>query len=312
VQPRNLPPAPVAPAGATSPTFLWSLSFYRDLIERLAETSTTPDIVEVGSETGEMSEVLASVAARRGGRLTVVEPFPSDRLRELEARLDNIDVVAGFSPEAMHQAPPASLYILDGDHNYSVVSGELHAVFDGRDDPIAVVHDIGWPAGRRDQYYDPERLDPEAVHPHRWDAGAVPGAEQLVAHRGFRGEGAFAFAVHEGGARNGVLTAIEDFVDSRPDLELLTTPLIFGLGVIGASASPAWGGVRAAMASYVDNPTLDAMERNRVALLLRTIELRDRYRPRDLRGALGLLAHALKSLVRVAIERSGVTRHTTT
>ena len=257
---------------------LHSLTFYAELIEQLAALPGCPDVVEIGSESGEMSVRLATAAARRGGTLYVVEPTPSDLLRTFAAEHDNVRVVEGYSPEALAGLPPAGLYVVDGDHNYVTVRGEVGAIFAEHAplDTLAVMHDVGWPSGRRDQYYAPDRLPADAVWPHSFTRGAVPDSSELTADgRGFRGEGAFAFALHEGGPRNGVLTAIEDVLTARPTLGLLTTPLVFGLGVIGHRTHPQWLDVEALLAPYVDNPTLAAAERNRVDLLMHVIELQD-------------------------------------
>jgi Methyltransferase domain len=260
---------------------LHSLTFYADLLRRLAGIPRCPDIVEIGSETGEVSELLARVALARGGTLRVVEPFPSDRLRAVASELGNVEVVEGRSPEALAAMPAAGLYVVDGDHNYVTVRGELEAIFRADDaDPLAVLHDIGWPSGRRDQYYAPALLPLDAVHPHSFTRGAVLDRVELgEPGRGFRGEGAFAFALHEGGPRNGVLTAVEDVLAQRPELDLIDTPLVFGLGIVGRQSGEGWPQVVAAMAPYVDNPTLAAAERNRLELLLQLIEWQDRYVP---------------------------------
>jgi hypothetical protein len=72
-----------------------------------------------------------------------------------------------------------------------------------------------------------------------------------------------------------VLTAIEDVLTDRPTLGLLTTPLVFGLGVIGHRTHPQWLDVEALLAPYVGNPTLATAERNRLDLLMHVIELQD-------------------------------------
>jgi len=260
------------------PLLLHSLTFYADLIEGLAALPSCPDVVEIGSESGEMSVRLATAAAQRGGNLYVIEPAPSDLLRAFAAEHRNVRVVEGYSPEALAGVPPAGLYVVDGDHNYVTVRGEVEAIFADAAplDTIAVMHDVGWPSGRRDQYYAPDRLPADAVWPHSFTRGAIPDSAELAAEgRGFRGEGAFAFAMHEGGPRNGVLTAIEDVVAERPSLGLLTTPLVFGLGVIGHRSHPQWREIEALMAPYVDNPTLATAERNRLDLLVNVIEWQD-------------------------------------
>ena len=67
-------------------------------------------------------------------------------------------------------------------------------------------------------YYAPDRLPPDAVHPHSFEGGALPGRSEL-GRGGFQGAGGFAWACHEGGERNGVLTAVEDFVASHREPE---------------------------------------------------------------------------------------------
>jgi hypothetical protein len=275
---------------------LHSLAVYSELIEQLAAVPDIPHVVEIGSESGAVSVRLAQAAAARGGELWVVEPSPSARLRRLAAEHPHVRVVEGFSPEALAAVPTAGLYVIDGDHNYATVRAELEAIYD-RDDAegsICVLHDVGWPSGRRDQYYAPERLDPASVHPHSFTRGAIPGQVQLAAEgRGFRGDGAFAFALREGGPRNGVLTAVEDVLAEDGDLSLLTTPLVFGLGVVGRRSSFAWKEVEELMQPYVDNPVLAQVERNRIELFARVLELQDtrrrarlgRLRDRVLRSA---------------------------
>lgn len=278
-----------------------SLAFYAELIEQLAQIPQNPHIVEVGSEAGEMSERLAAIAAARSGSLYVLEPCPSQRLRDLAARSENVVVIEAPSPGGLQQAPPAGLYVIDGDHNYAVVRAELETVFGASaQEPLAVLHDIGWPWARRDLYYAPEQLQSEDVHPHSFDRGVVLDSVELAAPgRGFRSLGAYAAAVTEGGPRNGVLTAVEDVLAARPDLALLSTPLIFGLGVVGATTSASWSRVVDIMRPYTDNPTLEMMERNRLALYLEVLRLQDeRPRARASRVTHRLLRNQRRRLVR--------------
>ena len=100
---------------------------------------------------------------------------------------------------------------------------------------------------------------------------------------GYRGEGAFAFALREGGPRNGVLTALEDALSDNPERKALITPLVFGLAVVGSERSENWPAVVDLMRPYTDNPTLAEMERNRLTLFLETLRLQDQ-RPRARAG----------------------------
>lgn len=286
---------------APDPLLLYSLSFYSDLLCRLASLTNSPDIVEVGSEAGGTSPLLAAAAHARGGQLFVIEPYPSPVLRDLASRRPNVKIIEELSPKALKSVPTAGLFVLDGDHNYAVVNAELREVFDRADatDSLAVLHDVGWPCGRRDTYYAPEGLPDGSVHPHSFERGAMPEQEELGApNTGFRSEGQYALALREGGPRNGVLTAIEDFLAERPDLRLLTTSLVFGLGLLGSSASSTWDCAAEAFRPYADNPTLAAMEANRITLYLEVLRLGTELREtqaRTLRARAGRVKAQLSS-----------------
>jgi hypothetical protein len=64
--------------------------------------------------------------------------------------------------------------------------------------------------------------------------------------------------------RNGVLTAVEDFVGERPDLQLTVIPSFFGLGVVFHRQAPYAAELQTLLAPYASNPLLERLERNRV------------------------------------------------
>jgi hypothetical protein len=172
--------------------------------------------------------------------------------------------------------PAADAYVLDGDHNYYTVLGELAAIAEQRPDdqpfPLVILHDVAWPCGRRDFYYDPGQLPPEAVHPHSYELGVKLG-HRAAQPGGFRGEGRFAVALQEGGPRNGVLTAVEDFCRDRPGLFYTEIPCIFGLGIlVDARLAPKLAPV---LSAFTDNPLLAKLERNRLELYLHVLHLQD-------------------------------------
>ena len=83
-----------------------------------------------------------------------------------------------------------------------------------------------------------------------------------------------AAAEHEGGPRNGVLTAVEDFLREErcADWKLLKLPVVFGLGVLcapGKCAPPlALEFAKLEMAIAPLGDLFDLLERNRIALFL--------------------------------------------
>jgi hypothetical protein len=271
---------------------IYSLSEHRDLIFALFAAAAPSSVVEIGSEAGGMTREMCDWAAGDGGRsFTAVEPFPVVEVRELAASVDAFTLVEGRSPEALDRVPPADAYLIDGDHNHWTVLHELEAIYaDGRE-PLAVLHDVGWPCARRDQYYAVDALPSEAVHPHSYSRGRAPGSSELV-DRGFGGGGEFAVALEEGGPRNGVLTAVEDFLGSRSGLEYAHVPAVFGLGVIWSSSAPYAEAVASLLAPWDRNPLLERLEENRLRLYMRVLEMQDRLGRADPASNLVLLRYA--------------------
>jgi hypothetical protein len=78
-------------------------------------------------------------------------------------------------------------------------------------------------------YYEPENVPAEHRQPYK-RSGLLPGRSTLSA-KGINTS--YANAMHEGGPRNGVLTAIEDFMnDSTRRLELFMVRGPQGLGLL--------------------------------------------------------------------------------
>lgn len=260
------------------PLLLHSLTEHRAVIFGALAAVDATAVVEVGSEFGGFTSELAEWAASRGASVASVEPFPAETVRELDRGSDHFRLVEGRSPAALRELPPADAYILDGDHAYWTVLGELRTIAElvgaDRPHPLVMLHDVGWPSGRRDQYYAPDALSPDQVLPHAWDRGVVPWSSGVVAG-GFRGEGQFAVALEEGGPHNGVLTAVEDYLADRPDLAYAHVPSVFGLGVVYVPSGQSGERMAALLAPYDRNPQLERLERNRIELLLRCVELQD-------------------------------------
>jgi hypothetical protein len=270
---------------------IYSLSEHRDLIFALFAAARPERVVEIGSEAGGMTREMCRWTSETGGSFTAIEPFPVAEVRSLAASVERFTLVEGRSPEALSSVPPADAYLVDGDHNHWTVSRELEALYSDGRAPLAVLHDVGWPCARRDQYYAVDALPPEAVHAHSYSRGRAPGVSGLV-DRGFGGGGSFAVACEEGGARNGVLTAVEDFLASRPELSYAHVPAVFGLGVIWSSSAPYAAAVAELMAPWDRNPLLERLEENRLRLYLRVLELQDRLGRADPASNLVLLRYA--------------------
>jgi hypothetical protein len=254
---------------------IYSLREHRELIFECLAAAAPGRVVEIGSEAGGMTRELVGWAEREGARFVTVEPFPAREIEELARSSDAFELVEGHSPQALERLERADAYLVDGDHNHWTVSHELRAIYSSGQ-PLTILHDVGWPCARRDQYYSVGSLPPEAVHPYSVTKGRVPGRAELVEDGGFGGAGQFAVALEEGGPRNGVLTAVEDFLADHDGLEYAHVPAVFGLGIVYSTRAPYADRLRELLAPWHENPLLERIERNRVELYVRVLELQDR------------------------------------
>jgi hypothetical protein len=221
-------------------------------------------VIEVGAFMGELTKLLLLWAAERDAAVTAIDTAPHTDLQELAAAHQDLELIRQTSFEALARIPLADAIILDGDHNYYTVAEELRiiaerAAAEQRPLPLLLLHDVGWPHGRRDDYYVPERIPAEHRQPLATE-GLFPG--QPGTYPG--GIPCDNPAACEGGPRNGVLTAIEDFFVDRPPLRLAVIPSFYGLGVVWDPTAPYDDALSAAVAPWDRHPMLQRMEDNRV------------------------------------------------
>ena len=260
-----------------------SMHEFADIIVPALQAADVREIVEIGAEFGGMSQVLGDYAEAQGGRLTSIDPAPKPEFIEWAARNPQIRHVPALSIRSIPDQEDVDAWVIDGDHNWYTVYHELKAIQDccRRDSKplLCFMHDVAWPWARRDLYYAPDQIPEEFRHPHDWEGGVVPGFAGLLPGRGFRGCGQFAAAIEEGGPRNGVLTAIEDFLaealEQNEEYAFAEVPAVFGLGVIFAMNAPWSEAVAEIVLPYHDNALLRRLEENRLANYLKVIDLQD-------------------------------------
>ncbi|HEX6687806.1 MAG TPA: sulfotransferase [Solirubrobacterales bacterium] len=197
-------------------------------------------IIEIGAATGETTAKLAELAAERDLVLHSVDPAPEFDVTGFEKRFGrHFQFHREKSHDALERLEPAAAVLIDGDHNWYTVHGELVrleriAARHGRPFPLTMLHDVEWPYARRDMYYDPEAIPPEWRKP--WDRRGIGWGRPLLEEGGRGVNAQLANAIEEGGPRNGVLTAVEDFLEEShapPELRIVHGGA--GIGVLACA-----------------------------------------------------------------------------
>lgn len=211
--------------------------FWDFLIRRALEAADCREVVEVGSEGGAHTVRLLDWCSEVGARLHVIEPEPRYEVDALRASHPGRLVFhEATSLEVLEKIDAADAVLLDGDHNWYTVHHELLALESAHGErfPLVFLHDVAWPFARRDMYYAPARIPGEHRHPYA-KGGVKRGEQALVHNDGLAPE--LYKALREGGPRNGVLTAVEDFLARTPlRLRFELLPVDFGLGLIASEA----------------------------------------------------------------------------
>jgi hypothetical protein len=226
----------------------------RPLVGALSPTR----IVEIGALRGDTTvELLATLGD--DAELHVIDPAPQFDPSEHERRFAGRYVMhRDLSLNVLPQLPPLDLALIDGDHNWFTVHHELRLLDAGaraarRPPPVMVLHDVQWPYGRRDGYYTPEDVPSEWRQPCAFK-GLVRGSDALAEEGGLNRH--VCNALHEGGPRNGVLTALEDFL-AEPGREYTSVVLDLYVG-LAVAADAARLADRPALAALMAELTTDA------------------------------------------------------
>lgn len=90
------------------------------------------------------------------------------------------------------------------------------------------MHDVGWPWARRDLYYNPANCSDKE---YAYNQSLHLETDEFT-YRGFPSGEVYAMAKQYGGAKNGVQTAIDDFLKSNDELTYIKIPNVYGLGIL--------------------------------------------------------------------------------
>lgn len=241
-----------------------SMAQHAEVLLPALDVAGVKSIVEVGAYAGDLTRLLVLWAAEAGAAVGAVDPSPQPGLVALAEETPSLELIRETSIDALPRIDMPDAIVIDGDHNWYTVSEELRLIAErapGAQLPLLLFHDVAWPHARRDDYFSPELIPEEFRQPIAGEgAGIRPGDP------GVRADGVPypRSAAHEGGPRNGVLTAVEDFVAATPGLRLVVVPAFFGFGVVWHEDKP-WSADLAALLERFDrDPVLERLEGNRV------------------------------------------------
>lgn len=241
-----------------------SMVHHSEALLGLLDAVGARSVAEVGAYAGDLTRVLVDWAAGARATVQAIDPSPQEALVAMAGAHPELELIRATSLAALPELPLPDVVIIDGDHNYYTVSEELRLIGERAADaelPLLVFHDVCWPHGRRDDYFDVTQI-PEA---HRQPL--APEGEGIFPGEPGTRRGGLPYprsAAHEGGPGNGVLTAVEDFVAAREGLRLAVVPAFFGFGAVWHPDAP-WAERVAAVLDPLDgNALLARLEENRV------------------------------------------------
>ncbi len=247
--------------------------FWEHVTEPILRQRSVRRVVEIGSQAGESTLRLLELCAELGAHADVIDPLAPANYEELAPRFAKHGRFhQARSLEVLGSLPVADAYLIDGDHNWYTVYHELLAIDDravhtNSPRPVILMHDVGWPYAYRDLYYEASDI-PEGFKHESLRAGLFPDQREAVANDGLNRH--LEHARHEGGERNGVRAAVDDFLVARPNQYRWSSLAVFhGYGFLVPVADLDQPYAKTIWALCNGNPRLlalaDVMERWRVA-----------------------------------------------
>ena len=192
---------------------------YRDaMLVGLCRRLRPRHVALVGARDPALAQRMLRAAMQAGATLHIVAREPGEALRALRG-IGGDACVLHDAPiaDALKLIPVPAFCWVDADRNWHTTRAALRALDAqaqrlGKAYPVTIVEGTGWPHGRRDGYDDPAAIPEEARHPHE-RAGLLPDQRAPAGSAGLYADRYHASSSDEPG--NGVLTAVEDFLDGR-------------------------------------------------------------------------------------------------
>ena len=210
--------------------------FWETIIQPLLETLHPQRIVEIGVDQGFNTKKLLTFCGQHDVQLEAIDPLPRFDVEAWQEQYKGrLRVHRMLSLNAIPRLEKFEAVLIDGDHNWYTVFHELKLIESRSAEltqpfPLVFLHDIDWPYGRRDLYYNPETIPDVYRKPYK-KKGMRPETPELLEDGGINPS--FNNAIYENNLQNGVLTAVEDFLqETKEQLELIKIPGFHGFGIL--------------------------------------------------------------------------------
>ena len=210
--------------------------FWDTIIEPVLLRLQPESLIEIGADEGKNTANLLDFCKQTDAVLHSVDPLPGFDVAAWQSQYGKLFIFhQTLSLNAIPEIDRFDVVLIDGDHNWYTVFNELILIEKQckklkQPFPIVILHDIGWPYGRRDLYYNPENIPDTFRKPFKRQ-GMWYGSAELLENGGLNPH--LDNSIYENDLRNGVLTAVEDYMNETMEpLELINIPGLYGLGIL--------------------------------------------------------------------------------
>ena len=137
--------------------------FWDPVIAPLVKAARAQRVLEIGALRGETTARMFDQLGPTS-ELHVIDPLPQFDPEEHEREFPGRYIFhRDLSLNVLPDLPPMDVALIDGDHNWYTVYNECRLLAeaargDGAPLPVMIFHDVAWPYGRRDLYYNPDDI----------------------------------------------------------------------------------------------------------------------------------------------------------
>lgn len=210
--------------------------FWDSIIKPVFDILQPKSIVEIGADQGNNTKNILEYCIQQDATLYSIDPLPKFDVSAWQEQYGKRFIIfKSLSLNAICKIDKFDAVLIDGDHNWYTVFNELKLIEKRCQEinqhfPLIILHDIGWPYGRRDLYYNPENI-PDVYRKPYAKKGIRIGSPELVDDGGINPH--LFNAIYENNLQNGVLSAVEDFIEETDQhFEFVNIPGHHGLGVL--------------------------------------------------------------------------------